>query len=158
MASKIFDIPKGIKEEKYTSISKHNALVGSDIILFDPPNISSFECKMGRKDNKDIYIKEKLVCMWGNDEIEEYVLLDEEYKAYFVLPSMDKINKYKQEYVKAKVGDTIIEYSHRNGRFSRFLYNVWFEYNSRHYYLYIKTCDGRKFKKLMEEFILKAIS
>lgn len=157
MANKLFVDIKGLKEYDYTSISKHNAANASDIILFDPPNLTSFKCTIGRKEGKDVYIKEKLACMWGNEEIEEYALLDDAYAEYFALPDKSVFEKAKTEYVKAKVGDTTVEYTHKKGMFSRYIYNVWFEYGGRKYYLFIKTCDGRKFKALMEEFIQKAI-
>lgn len=157
MENKLFEDIKGVKEYEYTSISKHNAANETKYILFDPPNLTSFKCVIGRKDGKDIYIKEKLACMWGNEEIEEYVLLDDEYTSCFALPDKTLFEKNKTEYVKAKVGDTNIEYTHKKGMFSRFIYNVWFEYGGNKYYLFIKTCNGKKFKVLMEEFIEKAI-
>ena len=154
MANKLFSKPRYVKESKYSSLSKHNANVGSEYILFDPPNVTSFECAKGEVDGKLVYIREKLACMWGNEDIEEYVVIDDSLKEYF-----DDIRKKKSEViVKAKVGDIIIEYTHESGRFSRFHYNVWFERNGVYYYLYIRTCDGKKFKSLMEEFIEKSIS
>lgn len=158
MANKLFGDIKGVKEYEYASISKHNATNASDIILFDPPNLTSFKCVIGRKDGEDVYIKEKLACMWGNEEIEEYVLLDNAYAEYFKVPEKQVFEKQKTQYQRAKVADTIVEYSHRKGRFSRFIYNVWFEYGARKYYLFIKTCNGKKFKALMEEFIEKALT
>lgn len=158
MANKLFDGIKGVKEYKYTSISKHNAANKSEYILFDPPNLTSFKCEIGRKDGKDVYIKEKLACMWGNEEIEEYVLLDEEYAQFFKTPDKEVFQRQKCEYVKAKVDDTLVEYTHRKGMFSRFIYNVWFEYKGIKYYLFVKTSDGKKFKSLMEEFIGKALT
>ncbi len=157
MANKLFKDIEGVVESDYTSISKHNAENNTSIILFDPPNLTSFKCQKGEKEGKIVYIKERLVCMWGNDEIEEYALLDDKFSDYFALPSEEVIKKSKQEFVKAKVGDTIIEYTHKKGMFSRFFYNVWFEYNGTKYYLFIKTCTGKKFKALMEDFILKAM-
>lgn len=157
MANKLFKRIKGIKESEYTSISKHNAQNGSRIILFDPPNLTSFKCVAGSIDGKQVYIKESLACMWGNEEIEEYAVLDKDFNGFFEIPSEEVIRKNKQEYVKAKVGDTLIEYTHKSGMFSRYFYNVWFEYDGIRYYLFIKTCDGKKFKTLMEDFILKAI-
>ena len=152
MANKLFSKPRRVKESKYSSISKHNAGLGSEYILFDPPNVTSFECAKGEVDEKIVYIREKLTCMWGNEDIEEYVIIDDSVKEYF-----EDIRKKQSDVVKAKVGDIIIEYTHASGRFSRFHYNVWFERKGVYYYLYIRTCDGRKFKALMEEFIEKSI-
>lgn len=157
MANKLFKGIKGIKEKDYTSISKHNAQNGSRIILFDPPNLTSFKCVSGYDGEKQVYIKESLACMWGNEEIEEYAVVDKDSEEFFAVSSEEEIKKSKQEYKKAKVGDVVIEYTHKSGMFSRFFYNVWFEYDGTKYYLFIKTCDGKKFKKLMEDFILKAI-
>lgn len=151
MANKLFSKPRKIKEKKYTSISKHNAQFASEYILFDPPNVTAFECVKGEVDGKTVYIREKLACMWGNEDIEEYVVVDESVKEYF-----ENI-RIKETLVKAKVGDIIIEYTHASGRFSRHHYNVWFERNGVYYYLYIRTSDGKKYKALMEEFIEKSI-
>ncbi|MDE6189169.1 MAG: hypothetical protein K2G37_02645, partial [Clostridia bacterium] len=74
---KLFAKPKTVDEIKYTSISKHNADCGSNYILFDPKNITSFECFKGQVDGKIVYIREKLACMWGNEDIEEYVVVDD---------------------------------------------------------------------------------
>ncbi|MDE7208705.1 MAG: hypothetical protein K2O31_02370, partial [Clostridia bacterium] len=76
MANKLFNRPKNIKEVRYVdcSISKHNDASGTQYLLFDPKNITSFECFKGMAGEKLAYIKEHLICMWGNEEIEEYVL------------------------------------------------------------------------------------
>ncbi len=155
MANKLFAKPHAVKEKKYTSISKHNALCGSEYILFDPPNVTSFECFSGEKDGKILYIREKLTCMWGNEDIEEYVVVDESAKEYF---SKLLLAERADTLIKAKAGDTVISYAHKSGRFSRHHYNVWFERNGATYYLYIRTSDGAKFKSLMEEFLEKAIT
>ncbi|MDE6758421.1 MAG: hypothetical protein K2J89_03980 [Clostridia bacterium] len=153
MANKLFSKPRQVKEKKYTSISKHNASFSTEYILFDPPNVTSFECAKGEIDGRTVYIREKLACMWGNEDIEEYVVVDDEVKEYF-----ENIRiKESGALVKAKVGDIIIEYTHKSGSFSRYHYNVWFERNGAYYYLYLRTSDGRKFKALMEEFIEKSI-
>ena len=156
MANKLFSRPKNIKEIKYEggSLSKHNDVSGTQYLLFDPKNITSFECAKGMYGDKLVYIKERLICMWGNEEIEEYVLVDSEQKDIFASLCQEQIAlDNKQDFVKAKVDDVIIEYSHKAGVFSRFHYNVWFEYAGNYYYIYIKTCDGAKFKALMEEFL-----
>ena len=156
MANKLFSTPKNIKEEKYVdgSLSKHNDKNGTAYILFDPKNITAFECCKGMMGDKLVYIKEHLSCMWGNEEIEEYVLVDETQRDIFAsLCKQEVAQANKQDFIKARVDDTIIEYSHKAGMFSRFHYNVWFEYAGVYYYLYIKTCDGAKFKTLMEEFL-----
>ncbi|MDE5616772.1 MAG: hypothetical protein K2I78_03190 [Clostridia bacterium] len=154
MANKLFAKPKTVREKNYTSISKHNAACGSEYILFDPPNVTSFECAVGEKDGKNVYIREKLACMWGNEDIEEYVAVDDSAREYF-LTLMPKDGS--DTLIKAKAGDTVIEYTHKKGRFSRHHYNVWFERNGALYYLYIRTSDGAKFKSLMEEFLEKSI-
>lgn len=156
MANKIFSRPKNIKELRYDggSLSKHNDKYGTQYLLFDPKNITSFECVKGMAGDKLVYIKERLLCMWGNEEIEEYVLVDAEQKDIFASLCKEQIAlDNKQDFVKAKVDDVIIQYSHKAGMFSRFHYNVWFEYAGNYYYIYIKTCDGVKFKALMEEFL-----
>ena len=154
MANKLFSKPRIVKEKKYTSISKHNAEFSTKYILFDPPNVTAFECAQGLVDGRLVYIHEKLACMWGNEDIEEYVVLDDTLKKYF-----DDVRPKEGDdtLVKAKVGDIIIEYTHKSGSFSRYHYNVWFEKDGVYYYLYIRTSDGRKFKTLMEEFIEKSI-
>lgn len=156
MANKIFQRPKNIKEVRYEdgSLSKHNDKNGTGYLLFDPKNITSFECSKGMDGEKLVYIKERLSCMWGNEEIEEYVLVDDTQRDTFASLCSEQIAfANKQDFVKAKVDDVIIQYSHKSGMFSRFHYNVWFEYANTYYYLYIKTCDGKKFKTLMEEFL-----
>ncbi|MDE7191515.1 MAG: hypothetical protein K2O35_03520 [Clostridia bacterium] len=156
MANKLFNRPKNVKEVRYAdgSISKHNANGGTQYLLFDPKNITSYECFKGMAGESLAYIKERLICMWGNEEIEEYVLVDETQKDMFASLCNEQVAAAnKQDFVKAKVDDVIIEYSHKAGMFSRFHYNVWFEYAGNYYYLYIKTCDGTKFKALMEEFL-----
>ena len=194
MANKIFQKPKTVKEIRYLdgSISKHNAKYGTAYLLFDPKNITSYECIKGVEKTADadlkseivdttqsaavdatdatqanvnapdateslekvIYIKERLACMWGNEEIEEYVLVDKSCKDMFEgLCNKETALAHKQDFIKARVGDIVIEYSHKKGMFSRYHYNVWFEYAGTYYYLYIKTCDGGKFKSLMEEFL-----
>lgn len=149
MANKLFVKLKEAREIKYTSISKHNALCGSEYILFDPPNITSFECAKGEVDGRIVYIREKLACMWGNEDIEEYVVIDAAARQAFedVKP---------KDIIKARVGDTVVEYTQKRGRFMRRHYNVWFERGGAYYYLYIRTSDGGKFKTLMEDFIEKA--
>ena len=156
MANKLYDRPKNIKEVRYEdgSISKHNDKHGTSYILFDPKNITSFECFKGMEGDKLVYIKERLACMWGNEEIEEYVLVDDTQRDMFASLCKEEVAlANKQDFIKAKVDDTIIEYSHKAGMFSRFHYNVWFDLAGTYYYLYIKTCDGVKFKALMEEFL-----
>ena len=156
MANKLFSRPKNIKETTYVdgSISKHNDKNNTSYILFDPKNITAFECFKGMEGDKLVYIKERLVCMWGNEEIEEYALVDDTQREMFAsLCKEDVALANKQDFVKAKVDDVIIEYSHKAGMFSRFHYNVWFELAGNYYYLYIKTCNGTKFKTLMEEFL-----
>ena len=155
MANKLFQGQKNIKEVRYdSSLSKHNDSEGTKYLLFDPKNITSFECSKGMEGEKLVYIKERLACMWGNEEIEEYVVVDNAQRDIFAsLCSEEVALANKQDFVKAKVDDVIIQYSHKSGMFSRFHYNVWFEYADTYYYLYIKTCDGSKFKTLMEEFL-----
>ncbi|MCI8911980.1 MAG: hypothetical protein HFE31_04705 [Clostridia bacterium] len=161
MANKLFQKPKTIKEVRYEdgSLSKHNDKNGTKYLIFDPKNITAFECVKGvanpsEGENKLVYIKERLACMWGNEEIEEYVLVDKGSKDIFDSLCVEKVAlAHKQDFIKAKVDDVIITYSHKKGAFSRFHYNVWFEYDDNYYYLYIKTCDGGKFKSLMEEFL-----
>ena len=155
MANKLFQRPKNIKEVRYDgSLSKYNDGNNTSYLLFDPKNITSFECFKGMDGEKTVYIKERLICMWGNEEIEEYVLLDDTQKDMFAsLCNEQSATANKQDFVKAKVDDVIIQYTHKTGMFSRFHYNVWFEYAGVNYYLYIKTCDGKKFKALMEEFL-----
>lgn len=156
MANKIFQKPKMVKEIKYLdmSISKHNDKFGTRYLLFDPKNITAFECVKGMAGENLIYIKERLACMWGNEEIEEYVAVGKEGRAMFEkLCSQSVAAANKQDFIKAKADDVVITYSHKSGMFSRFYYNVWFEYADEYYYLYIKTCDGGKFKALMEEFL-----
>ena len=145
---KAFVKPKTVDEVKYTSISKHNAERASEYIFFDPKNITSFECKQGFVGEKPIYIRETLACMWGNEDIEEYVVIDGSAKDLF-----DSARPKDGSIIKAKVGDIVIDYTHTEGRFSRRHYNVWFERAGVYYYLYIRTSDGRKFKSLMEDFI-----
>lgn len=156
MANKLFKRPKQVKEVRYIdgSISKHNDNLGTKYLLFDPKNITSYECIKGMREDELAYIKERLVCMWGNEEIEEYVVVDDAAKDMFASLCEEQVAlANKQDFVKAKVDDVIIRYSHKSGMFSRFYYNVWFEYAGTYYYLYIKTCDGAKFKALMEEFL-----
>ena len=155
MANKLFQGQKNIKEVRYdSSLSKHNDGEGTQYLLFDPKNITSFECFKGMEGEKLVYIKERVVCMWGNEEIEEYVVVDSEKRDIFESLCKEEVAlANKQDFVKAKVDDVIINYSHKAGLFSRFHYNVWFEYAVNYYYLYIKTCDGKKFKVLMEEFL-----
>lgn len=150
MANKLFKKPRDIKECKYSSISKHNAANSSGYLLFDPPNLTSFECFKGQRDGNDVYIREKLACMWGNEDIEEYVILEDKLRS-----EIDNlfVSNCSREIIKARVGDVILDYTHASGRFSREHYNVKFTYNNVLYYLYIKTSDGRKFKSLMEEFL-----
>ena len=155
MANKLYKGQKNIKEVRYdSSLSKHNDSNGTNYLLFDPKNITSFECFKGMEGEKTVYIKERLSCMWGNEEIEEYVVVDNSQKDIFESLCSEQVAlANKQDFVKAKVDDVIIQYSHKSGMFSRFHYNVWFEYADTFYYLYIKTCDGKKFKTLMEEFL-----
>ena len=156
MANKLFKGDKSIKQVRYVggSLSKYNDGSGTKYLLFDPKNITSFECYKGMEGDKLVYLKERLACMWGNEEIEEYVVVDDTKRGIFEeLCSKDVALANKQDFVKAKVDDVIIQYSHKSGLFSRFHYNVWFEYEGTYYYLYIKTCDGKKFKTLMEEFL-----
>ena len=119
-----------VKFDEKTKIKmKHNDKSGTSYLLFDPKNITAFECVKGMEGEKLVYIKERLLCMWGNEEIEEYVLLDDTQKDMFAsLCNEQSATANKQDFVKAKVDDVIIQYTHKTGMISRFPYNVWFEY------------------------------
>ena len=137
---------KGVKEEKFTSISKYNAANSTNYYLFDPKNITGFKCMKGKLGDNLAYLFEFIQCMWGNDEIYEYVILDDSLKAQLDLSQFGDIQSVDISNVK-------INYVFKKGLFQRYLYNAVFEIKNTTYYLYVKTIDGNRFFNLLKEFI-----
>ena len=135
-----------LKEEDLDSICKLANRENKDYIFFDPDNITGFEAKIGNKGNTPCYLFEFIQTMWGNDEIYEYILLDD---TQIDLSSFGTINsgvikKYNIPYT----------YTLKKGLFSRYYYNVYFEYKNERYYLFVKTIAPR-LSKIIETIKLK---
>ena len=64
------------KEEKLDSICKIADREKKDYLFFDPDNITSYKATIGNRGNSPCYLFEFIQTMWGNDEINEYILLD----------------------------------------------------------------------------------
>jgi len=123
------------KEEALDSISKKASRDNKFYLFFDPDNITDFKAKIGKDQDRDSYLFEFIQVMWGNDEINEYILLDNKGVDLTQFGEIKKaVNaKYNFEY----------KYTLKKGLFSRYYYNVYFEYKNERYYLFIKTIAPR---------------
>ena len=123
------------KEETLDSISKLAAREAKDYLFFDPANITDFKARIGKDQDKVSYLFEFIQVMWGNDEISEYILkADQEINIEAFGQVKDgTIKKYGIPY----------KYTLKKGLFSRYFYNVYFEYKNERYYLFVKTIAPR---------------
>lgn len=123
------------KEEKLDSICKIADRENKDYLFFDPDNITSFKANIGNREGVPCYLFEFIQTMWGNDEINEYILLDNTQidLSPFGAIQNGEIKKYNIPYT----------YTLKKGLFSRYLYNVYFEYKNERYYLFVKTIAPR---------------
>ena len=140
------DIPKPPHESKIDSICKLADREDKDYLFFDPDNITNFKAIKYYYSDNDYYLYEFIQTMWGNDEISEYILLNQ-YASLNGLGEVKEgvIEKYniKYEYTESK-----------NWVISRYYYNVVFEYKNIRYYVYIKTIAPR-LDKLLNTLKLK---
>ena len=125
---------KGFIETPLDSISKYSARENKDLLFFDPDNITDFKAKMGKHDNS-AYLFEFIQTMWGNDEVNEYIVSKdiEIDLTQFGAVQTAKLEKLQIEY----------SYTLKKGCFSRYIYNVYFEYKNERYYLFVKTIAPR---------------
>ena len=132
MANRI--VFKGYAEQPLDSISKYSARENKDLLFFDPDNITDFKSLIGKKDSSS-YLFEFIQTMWGNDEIYEYILssdIDIDLTLFGDIKE-GTIQKLNIKY----------QYTQKKGLFSRYLYNVLFEYKNERYYLFVKTIAPR---------------
>ena len=125
---------KGFTKAPLDSISKYSARENKELLFFNPDNITSFKAKMGKHDNS-AYLFEFIQTMWGNDEVNEYIVSkDVEIDlTQFGAVQSGNLEKFNIQY----------SYTLKKGLFSRYLYNVYFEYKNERYYLFIKTIAPR---------------
>ena len=144
MANRIkFD---GVKEEELDSICKLADRDNKDYLFLDPDNITGFKAMIGNKDGAPCYLFEFIQTMWGNDEINEYILLQSKDidLTQFGEVKDGVIKKYNIPY----------KFTLKKGLFSRYLYNVCFEYKNESYYLFVKTIAPR-IDKILNNLKLK---
>lgn len=134
-----------VKEERYESIAKYNVVNNRSYYLFNPMNVTSFKCKIGKESDKEVYIYEHLECMWGNDEIDEYVFFDDfklqEFEDFKLEPYINNINFEGID----------VFYTFKTSILGKWIYNAIYEVDNVRYYVIIKTIDPKKFLKLMKE-------
>ena len=130
---------KGYIEQPLDSISKYSARENKDLLFFDPDNITDFKSSVGKKDASS-YLFEFIQTMWGNDEIYEYIVSSD---IDIDLTQFGSLQTASLE----KLGITYT-YTLKKGLFSRYLYNVYFEYKNERYYLFVKTIAPRLSKIL----------
>ncbi len=126
---------KGYKEENLDSICKLADRESKPYLFLDPENVTGFKSAVGKMGDKPSYLFEFIQAMWGNDEVYEYILLDD-------------INIDLTQFGEVKVGEIKklnipYSYTFKKGLFSRYLYNVTFEYKNERYYLFVKTIAPR---------------
>jgi len=126
---------KGCDIEPLDSISKLSNRENIPYLFFDSDNITAFKANQGKKDSKPFYLFEFIQVMWGNDEIEEYILKGDEQI------DLSQFGDVKEGIIK----HLSIPYSYtlKKGLFSRYFYNVYFEYKNERYYLFVKTIAPR---------------
>ena len=132
---------KGIKEETLDSICKLSDREQKPYLFMDPDNVTGFKCLIGKKDAIPAYLFEFIQVTWGNDEISEYIIKDDSIQI-----DLSQFGQVKE----AELPKLGIKYSYTEtkGLFSRFIYNVYFEYKNERYYLFIKTIAPRLTKIL----------
>lgn len=148
MANKLINL-KGFKEEKSNSISKYNFENGTQYFLFDPDNITDYKSTCGFKNNKKMFLHEYIQCMWGNDEIDEYIFFDNSY----IENALKDIN-----FSVLEINGIKIRYAYKKKLFSRYIFNSYLTINGITYYVFVKTIEKYRFKKLMEDFICGPIN
>ena len=125
---------KEFSQTTLDSISKYSAREEKDLLFFDPDNITDFKANIGKR-NDSSYLFEFIQTMWGNDEIYEYILSSD------IDVDLSQFGDVKEGIIQ-KLGISY-KYTEKKGLFSRYLYNVYFEYKNERYYLYIKTIAPR---------------
>lgn len=133
------------KEQKYKSIAEFNVINNKTFYLFNPKNITEFKCGVGLEDDKQVFIHEHLECMWGNDEIDEYVFFDDYKLQDFEDFKLSDVNKVEYDGIE-------VFYSMSKSFFGRLKYCAVFEIDNNRYYLYIKTIKQERFFSLLKEF------
>ena len=126
---------KGIKEEQKDSICKISDRESKPYLFADPDNVTGFKCSLGKIGDKPSYLFEFIQTMWGNDEIYEYILFDD------TNIDLSQLGEVKEDTI-SKLNITY-KYTLKKGLFSRYLYNVYFEYKNERYYLFVKTIAPR---------------
>ena len=134
---------KGIKEEAQDSICKIANRESKPYLFADPDNVTGFKCLKGKNGEKPSYLFEFIQTMWGNDEIFEYILLDD------INIDLTQFGEVKEDTIQ-KLNITY-KYTFKKGLFSRYLYNVYFEYKNERYYLFVKTIAPR-LNKILNTF------
>ena len=126
---------KGVKEESLDSLCKISDRESKPYLFADPDNVTGFKCSLGKIGDKPSYLFEFIQTMWGNDEIYEYILFDDTQidLSQFGEVKEDTLSKLNIKY----------SYTLKKGLFSRYLYNVYFEYKNERYYLFVKTIAPR---------------
>lgn len=148
MANKIISL-KGFKEKKYISIAKYNVENGTKYFLFDPKNITQFKCTLGYLNDSIAYLHEFVQCMWGNDEIDEYIFFNNSH-------ILNKLDNYPIQEI--EINGIKIRYTSKKTIFSRYIFNAVFNINNVDYYIYIKTIENNRFYSIMKDFILNPIN
>lgn len=134
---------KGVKEEALDSICKISDRESKPYLFADPDNVTGFKCSLGKIGDKPSYLFEFIQTMWGNDEIFEYILLDD------TQINLSQFGEVKED--KIQKLDITYKYTLKKGLFSRYLYNVYFEYKNERYYLFVKTIAPR-LNKILNTF------
>lgn len=142
MPNKLFR-HKGIREKKSEPISDVNAAKGTKYLFFAMRDVSDFKSTAGYDgQGRLVYYKEFFSIMFGNHELTEYVLVEPKVFDDAVMAGAKKV----------AVADCVMEYTYKKGMFSRRYYNARFRYDGVEYYVFVKTCNDRKFSELMTEF------
>ena len=131
---------QNVKEETLDSICKISDREQKPYLFLDPDNVTGFKCAIGKIGDVPSYLFEFIQTMWGNDEIYEYILKDD------LKIDLSQFGPIKE--AKLPKLDLTIQYTEKKGLFSRYLYNVYFEYKNERYYLFVKTIAPRLIKIL----------
>lgn len=128
-----------INQKAGDDIALYNHNNGTRLYSFNPNNITDFKSFIGEIDGKIVYLKEELEIMCGNEFIEEYVYLDNDY--------CESVEGEK------KVFDGVeITIQTKKHFFARNSYVLSFNIDGYEYIVNIKTTTPAKVDKLMREF------
>lgn len=128
-----------ITQRSGEDIALYNQKNATRLFSFNPDNITDFKSYVGEIDGKVVYLKEEIEIMCGNEFIEEYVYLDNDY--------CENVEGEKKIFDGYEI--TIQSEKHF---FARNKYVLSFSVDGHSYLVKIKATKPTKVDKLMREF------